>query len=348
MTPYRYGMPINSIPPPDPDDPDQKRRTKCYQAIVGCINWLATCTRPDVSPALTFLASYNTKPSAQHYKSALHVLKYLYSTSEYGISFHSDAQNTIQAFNHFPHHHDKKAYSDAIPPLSPASCINLTAFSDACWAGNLVAVPDGTPLELFKYRSLSGYLICCAGGPITCKAIRQDQTANSSCVAEINATHECINDLLSIKHRALNLGIPEAAETIIVYNTDKAAVDWASSITLKGTKHINLHENCVRENHQNGTVRVTHASSTPAISSPKSSRMRPTFVAAVICSWCQDRIILLTGTRQPSLLPHPVYPHTGFVPPISCVFGSKRLPTFLFLCSDKTLVSGFPPDLDCP
>jgi hypothetical protein len=240
MTPYRSGMPIDSIPPPDPKDPDQKRRTKCYQAIVGCINWLATCTRPDVAPALTFLASYNTIPSYQHYKSALHVLKYLYSTSDYGICFHSFANPNIQAFNHFPHHHDKEAYSDATPP-APADCHQLTAYSDACWGGQFGnAVPDGTPLELFKYRSLSGYLICCAGGPIAWKAIRQNQTASSSCVAEINATHECINDLLSIKHRALDLGMSDAAKTITVYNDNKSAVDWASSVTLKGTKHINL------------------------------------------------------------------------------------------------------------
>jgi hypothetical protein len=45
-TPYRSGMPIDSIPPPAANDPDQKRRTKCYQAVVGCINWLATCTVP--------------------------------------------------------------------------------------------------------------------------------------------------------------------------------------------------------------------------------------------------------------------------------------------------------------
>jgi hypothetical protein len=260
MTPYRSGIPIDSIAPPDPADPDLKRRTKCYQAIVGCLNWLATCTRPDIAPALTFLASYNTNPSHQHYKSALHVLKYIYSTSEYGISFHSAANHTIQAFNHFPHHHDKEAYSDATPPLpSPADCVNLTAFSDACWGGQFGnAVPDGTPLELFKYRSLSGYIICCAGGPITWKAIRQNQTANSSCVAEINATHECVNDLLSVKHRAIDLGFADASKCITVYNDNKAAVDWAASVTLKGTKHINLHENCVRENHQAGVVKITH------------------------------------------------------------------------------------------
>eukprot|EP00956_Cyclotella_meneghiniana_P014787 scaffold22287_cov36-Cyclotella_meneghiniana.AAC.2 len=152
MTPYRSGIPIDSIPPPPKDDPDQKRRTKVYQSIVGCINWVATCTRPDIAPALTFLASYNNCPSHGHYQAALHALKYLYSTSEYGISYHSDASNTIQAFNHFPSHRDKEAYEDATPP-SPGDVQRLTSFSDACWGGQFGnAVPDGTPLELFKFR----------------------------------------------------------------------------------------------------------------------------------------------------------------------------------------------------
>ena len=81
MTPYMSGLPIDSIPPPDKHDPDLKRRTKVYQSVVGCINWLATCTRPDVSPVLTFLASYNQAPSHGHYKAAIHALKYLFSTS---------------------------------------------------------------------------------------------------------------------------------------------------------------------------------------------------------------------------------------------------------------------------
>ena len=134
MTPYRSGYPIDAIPNADPKDPDLKRRTKVYQSIAGCINWLACCTRPDVSPALAFLSSYNMAPHHQHYKAAIHVLKYLLSTSEYGISFHSDASQSLQAFNHFPHHHDKESYSDATPP-SPSECHQLTGFSDACWGG---------------------------------------------------------------------------------------------------------------------------------------------------------------------------------------------------------------------
>ena len=45
MTPYSSGFPIDSIPPIDPLDTDISRWRQVYQIIVGCINWLATCTR---------------------------------------------------------------------------------------------------------------------------------------------------------------------------------------------------------------------------------------------------------------------------------------------------------------
>jgi hypothetical protein len=258
MTPYRSGIPIDSIPNPPKGDPDQKRRTKIYQSIVGCINWLATCTRPDIAPCLTFLASYNQAPSHGHYQAALHALKYLYSTADYGISFHSNASNTIQAFNHFPAHHDKEAYTDATSP-SPGDVQRLTSFSDACWGGQFGnAVPDGTPLELFKFRSISGFVICRSGGPISWKSIRQNRTSLSSCEAEIIATSECMTELEHIRHRASDLGIPDVQDTIPVYNDNAACVQWSASVTNKGTKHMNLKENYVREAHQLGLAEVRH------------------------------------------------------------------------------------------
>ena len=258
MTPYRSGLPIDSLPPPRANDPDLKRRTKVYQGIIGSINWLATCTRPDIAPALTFLASYSTNPSDQHYKAAIHALKYLYSTSEYGISFHSNSSNTLQAFNHFPNHHDKEAYSDATPP-SPSEIHELTAFCDANWGGQFGnAVEDGTPLELFKYRSLSGFLICRNGGPIAWRAIRQNQTAQSSCEAEVVATNECTTELLHVKLRAQDLDMADSYNRITIYNDNQAAVGWCSSLTNKGMKHINLRECKVREAVIDGDVRVIH------------------------------------------------------------------------------------------
>ena len=155
MTPYHSGFPIDSIPPVDPLDPDIPRQRQVYQSIVGCINFLATCTRPEISPALTSLASYINSPHPQHYKSSVHALKYLTRTNEYDISFHSQSPSTIQAFNHFPHHRDIEAYTEATAPYL-SECHQLTDFCDANWGGQSVSsVKEGTTLELFKSRSLS-------------------------------------------------------------------------------------------------------------------------------------------------------------------------------------------------
>ena len=132
-------------------------------------NWLATCTHPDIAPVLTFLASYSNYPHPQHYKATVYALKYLTSTNEYGISFHSESSAKIQAFNHFPNHHYREAYTeDTSPP--PSECHQLTAYCNANWGGQFgSAVEDGTPLESFKFCSLSDFLICRSGGPIAWK-----------------------------------------------------------------------------------------------------------------------------------------------------------------------------------
>ena len=44
---------------------------------------------------LAFLSAYNQDPNAQHYKAAIHVLRYLFSTSDYGILFHSNADSNV-------------------------------------------------------------------------------------------------------------------------------------------------------------------------------------------------------------------------------------------------------------
>jgi hypothetical protein len=163
--------------------------------------------------------------------------------AEYGLSYHSAASSTIQAFNHFPAHHNKEAYTDAIPP-APGDVSHLTGYSDACWGGQFGnVVPDGTPLQLFKYRSISGYVISQTGEPISWKSIQQNRTALSSCEAEIIATYDCVTELEHILNRARYLHIPDAAHPITVYNDNQACVDWSTSVTNKCTKHLNLREN---------------------------------------------------------------------------------------------------------
>ena len=111
MTPYSSEFPIYYIPPVETLYPDLPLLRQVHQIIFGCINWIATCKRPDIAPDITFIASYRNPPHPQYYKAAVHALKYLTSTNEYVISFQAQYSSTIQEFKHFPHHHDKEAYT---------------------------------------------------------------------------------------------------------------------------------------------------------------------------------------------------------------------------------------------
>ncbi|KAL7525930.1 hypothetical protein ACHAWF_001569 [Thalassiosira exigua] len=183
-----------------------------------------------------------------------HTRKLTYSTKVTRVA--SLAPDTLEAFNHFPNHHDKEAYKDAPPP--PPTAI-ASPPSAACWGGQFGnAVVNGTPLELFKFSSLRGFVICRCGGPIAWKAVRQDNKALSSCEAEIIVTNECIGELVDLRHRAADLGMSDAKGTTTVYNDNKGAINWAASITNKDIKHINLRENKVREVHVSGRIAVTH------------------------------------------------------------------------------------------
>ena len=69
-TPYRSGVPIDSIAPSlDADDsPAQIRRKEAYQSLVGSLGWLSSTTRPDIAAAHSFLSSYTytNKPASGH------------------------------------------------------------------------------------------------------------------------------------------------------------------------------------------------------------------------------------------------------------------------------------------
>ena len=69
-------------------------------------------------------------------------------------------------------------------------------------------------------------------------------------------TNEWTTELQSLKHCANNIGIPEAYYRTKVYNNNKAAVQWAASVILKGIKHLNLWENMVQEYHELKDVEV--------------------------------------------------------------------------------------------
>jgi hypothetical protein len=262
-TPYRSGLPIDSIQGATPDemnDPTFIRRRELYQSIVGSINWLATNTRPDLAPVTSFLAAYNNNPSKGHMDAAIYAIKYIRQTVDYGIAFHSSSPPLAEGFIHFPFHHDMEAFSDALPP-SAAQHSELTSYSDACWGSQLGNMEHANEeIELFKLRSMSGYIVLRAGGPIAWSSVRQQRTSRSSCEAEVRATDECTKEVLSVRLRGLDIGLADIDTPTQVYNDNQGCVDWCKTTTTSGMKHICLRENAIRESIVNEEISIHHIS----------------------------------------------------------------------------------------
>jgi hypothetical protein len=99
------------------DSPAQLCCTAAYQSLIGGIGWLATGTRPDLSPVHSFLSFYNSKPLTGHMQAALYALQYIHSTHDHGIHFTLSDTDPIHTFMHFPDLSDVDAYTDAKLPL---------------------------------------------------------------------------------------------------------------------------------------------------------------------------------------------------------------------------------------
>ena len=115
------------------------------------------------------------------------------------------------------------------------------------------------PLDLFKSRSISGYLLW-FNGPLHWVSKRQTITARSTAEAEIYATDECVKSLIHLDMLVSGLGLQQhiMPRPILVLNDNAACVSWSRNTTTKGLRHVQVRENAVRESVQSDFVRIEH------------------------------------------------------------------------------------------
>lgn len=58
-----------------------------YQSLIGCLQWLLNCTRPNISHAVSQLSRFNSNWTVEHWVFAKHVLRYLKVSNTIGITF---------------------------------------------------------------------------------------------------------------------------------------------------------------------------------------------------------------------------------------------------------------------
>ncbi|XP_074299180.1 secreted RxLR effector protein 161-like [Silene latifolia] len=58
-----------------------------YASVVGSLNYVQTCTRPDISFSVGMLGRYQSNPEMDHWKAAKKVLRYLQGTKELMLTY---------------------------------------------------------------------------------------------------------------------------------------------------------------------------------------------------------------------------------------------------------------------
>ncbi|MBW0523127.1 hypothetical protein O181_062842 [Austropuccinia psidii MF-1] len=69
-----------------------------YRSAIGCINYLSTATRPDLSYSVSALSQFLENPGIRHWKAFLHVLKYLKGTQDLGLTYPKNINAGIVAY----------------------------------------------------------------------------------------------------------------------------------------------------------------------------------------------------------------------------------------------------------
>ena len=64
-----------------------KELLKNYQILIGCLIWLCTSTRVDITYSVFSLARFMSNPLGQHMNAAMHILRYLKETINYSLYF---------------------------------------------------------------------------------------------------------------------------------------------------------------------------------------------------------------------------------------------------------------------
>ncbi|MBW0466712.1 hypothetical protein O181_006427 [Austropuccinia psidii MF-1] len=70
-----------------------------FRSAIGFINYLRTATRPDLSYAVSTLSQFLERPGMSHWKSFLHIIKYLRGTQNTGLVYWHGNQEGLKAYS---------------------------------------------------------------------------------------------------------------------------------------------------------------------------------------------------------------------------------------------------------
>jgi hypothetical protein len=191
-----------------------------YRSTVGALQYL-TMTRPDMAYAVQQACLHMHDPREQHLAMVKRTLRYLHGTTSYGLHLHR------------------------------SSTLDLTAYSDADWAG----CPD-------TRRSTSGYTVFLGDALISWSSKRQPTVSRSSAEAEYRAVANAVAECCWLRQLLGELHVVVPRATVVYCDNISSVYMAANPVHHRRTKHIELDLHFVCEKVALGQLRVLHVPTT--------------------------------------------------------------------------------------
>jgi hypothetical protein len=166
---------IDNVPEEGSEEQEEMKH-KPYRSVIGSLQYLAFCTRPDISLAVSKLACFVENPGLKHWTATMRVLRYLVGTRTLGLIYRGGESE-----------------------------YRLVGNADASYA-------DG---DSGGRRSTTGYLFARGGSLISWVSYRQRVVARSTTEAEYVSLSDCGQHAIWLRRLTVEMGIPLVGPTVI-------------------------------------------------------------------------------------------------------------------------------------
>ena len=197
-----------------------------YREIVGALLY-ATATRFDIAHAVNMLARYLNNPGMKQWEVAKNVVRYLKCTSNHGLLYSGFDQDGVTI-----------------------KSIDMKAYSDADWAGNL---------DTFK--STSGGLVYVGGNLIDGYTRSQHTVSLSSTESELIAVTEVVKSVKWVKNVLSELGFVQSIPTPIYCDNESTIRSTLNKGLVTKLKHMNLRYKWIKDEVKFATIKLFYVAS---------------------------------------------------------------------------------------
>ena len=125
-------MKLSVVDSPEDDEGRAQMELYPYRQMIGKLMYLAICTRPDISQAVSELSRFNANPGVKHWESVVRVMRYLSGTAGMGLLYKKGASK------------DSWGYVDSLHTSCPdtgkkrAAYVFMSARAPVSWASKRV------------------------------------------------------------------------------------------------------------------------------------------------------------------------------------------------------------------